>query len=310
MKQLTCGIRVCFALPFSFVVNPPLVKKSTFVGVEQSVPLGVVHIDVAAAWCSEEAAKMHESVPAQQSFTVTCVFQQALRWTFQEQYQHVEQLCRDSLSSWKQSCIRDRWFSQHFTLDRGLLEPWIDGSSVTQEAWTWTVSRCPICHQRSSACRATASCFCVCDTLLSLLARPQRARSWPHPAKHPPTDPMLVVGSADTTSESLRDSQRQSSRKFKTAPLPCKDVSMISNQRTACAQSVCVHTSTVTSKVYYVSVSNSTSETTDQDSHRKITWCTCAHSVPWFHVVQVPPALLYKDVNQRVATERVFHQKS
>ncbi len=155
-------------------------------------------------------------------------------------------------------------------------------------AWTWTVARCPICHQRSSACRATASCFCVCDTLLSLLARPQRARSWPHPAKHPPTDPMLV-GSADTTTESLRDSQRQSSRKFKTAPLPCKDVSMISNQRTACAQSVCVHTSTVTSKVYYVSVSNSTSETTDQDSHRTITWCTGAHSVPWFHVVQSLP---------------------
>ena len=68
---------VCFAI--FVVVNPPLVKKSAFVGVEQGVLLGAVHIDLAAAWCSEEAAKMHESVPAQQSFTVTCVFQQALR---------------------------------------------------------------------------------------------------------------------------------------------------------------------------------------------------------------------------------------
>ncbi len=129
-------------------------------------------------------------------------------------------------------------------------------------------------HAIKLACSAAARAFMTspCKTSTQLIACLQSV---------PPTRP---------------PSRSATLRKFKTAPISCKDVSMFSNQKTACAQSINVcrhvhcHIKNILCLSFQLHLRNYRPRFTPNNG--LVYWCSLRAMVPRS---QVPPALLYKD---------------
>ena len=188
-------------------------------------------------------ALCHRPVPAQQSFAIANVCQQApVADPFQYQNQHAVQLSRDLAVSWRQDSVRDRRLKQHLALNHGVaterqlefspaVRAAIEALRLPEQACLTTPSPLAAITSPSASVARCSACAAVARAINSSLCITVADSSTACclPQTWFPTLHATLNNVAAASSNLLR---------YHVERRDCELVSCVSKQRTACARSV------------------------------------------------------------------------